>query len=245
MESADMHMHALFASDDGAKTQEQMLAMVDAAYADGSRLICLTPHFHPGYFGDNRRASEEAYEILSAYAKEKYPDLVLVLGNELRYSKTCTQWLAQGQCRLLGPTHYLLVDFYETERADAIEEGLNRLLSAGYKPILAHAERYTELWGKRKRIRQLRSRGVKIQLDAGSVLGDFGFRTKMAAKGLLAEHLVDFIGSDAHDLEGRPPGIRKAYQYISKKYGEVYAHNVCCANVRRLFGIEERNECHE
>lgn len=56
MTYSDMHIHALYGVDDGAKTEEMMLAMVDAEYQDGVRFFCLTPHYHPGYFGDNRDA---------------------------------------------------------------------------------------------------------------------------------------------------------------------------------------------
>jgi len=46
---SDLHMHALFGVDDGPKTEDDMYAVLDAAYADGTRYMCLTPHFHPGY----------------------------------------------------------------------------------------------------------------------------------------------------------------------------------------------------
>lgn len=44
----DIHIHALYGVDDGAKTEAEMQAIVDASYADGIRTLCVTPHFHPG-----------------------------------------------------------------------------------------------------------------------------------------------------------------------------------------------------
>jgi protein-tyrosine phosphatase len=58
---SDIHMHLLFGTDDGAKTVEDMYEMVDASYACGTRFICATPHFYPGYFGDNRETSKTAF----------------------------------------------------------------------------------------------------------------------------------------------------------------------------------------
>ena len=50
---ADIHIHLLFGVDDGAKDEDEMHAILDAAYQAGTRVLCCTPHFHPGYFGDN------------------------------------------------------------------------------------------------------------------------------------------------------------------------------------------------
>ena len=64
MNFSDLHIHILSGVDDGT-----------------------------GYFGDNIKGSEEAFTRLSAYVSEKYPQMKLYLGNELRYSKDCVSWL--------------------------------------------------------------------------------------------------------------------------------------------------------
>ena len=70
MKFADIHNHTLAAVDDGAKSEQMMYRMLDAAYADGTRILCLTPHFHPGFFGDNRNASEDSFQKLQSYAAQ-------------------------------------------------------------------------------------------------------------------------------------------------------------------------------
>ena len=108
---ADIHNHSLACVDDGARSEEAMFRMVDAAYADGIRLLCLTPHFHPVCFGDNRASSLESFKKLQAYCAEHHPDLRLYLGNELRYGPNCDNWLKEGFCRALGSSSLVLVDF--------------------------------------------------------------------------------------------------------------------------------------
>ena len=103
---ADIHNHALADADDGARSEEMMYQMVDAAYADGVRHLCLTPHFHPIFFGDTREASEESYRKLQAYAAQHCPQLKLYLGNELRYGPNCDGWMREGFCRTWAIPHW-------------------------------------------------------------------------------------------------------------------------------------------
>lgn len=120
----DIHIHALYGVDDGAKTEAEMQAIVDASYADGIRTLCVTPHFHPGYFGDNENHAETAYQRLEAYIQQKYPDMELYRGNELRYSRNCVSWLNSRSCHTLNGTQYVLVDFSEAVEAQKISRAL-------------------------------------------------------------------------------------------------------------------------
>ena len=114
MALADIHIHLLFGVDDGAKDEDEMHAILDAAYQAGTRVLCCTPHFHPGYFGDNYDKVNAAFKRLSSYVQKTYPDMALYLGNELRYEPECVTWLRQGVCRTVNGTRYVLVDFSET-----------------------------------------------------------------------------------------------------------------------------------
>lgn len=91
-----------------------------------------TPHFHPGYFGDNYGKVNAAFERLSSYVQKTYPDMALYLGNELRYEPECVTWLRQVVCRTVNGTRYVLVDFSETAPEKTIGNGLHNLLNAGY-----------------------------------------------------------------------------------------------------------------
>jgi len=234
MAFSDIHSHILCNSDDGAANESIMYEMFERAYAEGTRYICLTPHFHPGYFPDNAERSSASFELLSKYAEEKYGDARLVLGNELRYERGCVAWLAENKCRTLNGTKYVLIDFYENELKYNITDGLDSLLGAGYLPILAHAERYRQLDGDMKFFEKYKRRGVLLQIDTGSLFGNFGARSMKSAKRLIKRKLADFMASDAHDLDERPPGIEDAYWYVEKKCGCGYANAICFENAYAL-----------
>ena len=238
MRFADLHNHSLFGTDDGAGTEQEMLAMLDAAHADGVEVLCLTPHFHPGYFGDNQAKALQAFEVLTRYASEKYPEMRLYLGNELRYSPECLSWLESGTCRTLGGTDYVLVDFDEPETERNIVRGLERLMSAGYKPVLAHAERYRAL--SARRIRELWDDGVWIQIDVQSLFGVYGLGSRLRSRELLKKKLADIVATDAHGLGRRDPILSRGHRDVVRKYGEAYAGMIFAENPRRLLEGEDR-----
>lgn len=236
---ADMHMHCLYGVDDGAADEAMMCSMLDASYADGTRVICATPHYHPYYFGDNRKGIDTAFQLLSEYAAEKYPDLTLVLGSELRYGKGCTDWLKDGSCRTLNGNRFVLVDFRGDESAENIMNGLKRMLSAGYCPVLAHAERYVEFHRDMRELLALKENGVIIQLDSTSLYGGWGGGSMIRSKRILAAGLYDVAASDGHDTVGRPPALSKGYEYVVRKCGQEYADYLYRSMPRIVLGIEE------
>ncbi len=234
---ADIHIHALCCVDDGAADEETMRRMIDASYADGTRLICFTPHWHPALFSDNRERVDDAYRLAQAYVAEKQYDLRMMLGNELYYADNCVEWLREGLCRTLNGTRYVLVDFSEDEQPRSIVKGLNRLLSAGYKPILAHAERYIAMQGDE--LQRLRADGVRVQLDAASITGGFGLSCKRRARRFLLGGLVDLISSDAHDTHRRTPILSEAREWTRRRVSESYAEALFYRNALHIMGLNE------
>lgn len=225
---ADIHSHALYAVDDGPETEEKMYETVAASYRDGIRHLCLTPHFHPGFYGNNQKKTEAAFQKLLAHCSANYPDLKLYLGNELHYSPDCISWLFDGHCRTLNQTRYVLVDFSHKVSKKELSYGLENLLRNGYLPILAHAERYQN--ASVKLLEELKQNGVLLQLNAQAILGEFGFSQKQKTKKILSKELADFVASDAHDFKYRTSKMTQCYEYLLKKYSASYADFLCRDN---------------
>ena len=228
----DIHIHALFGVDDGARTPEEMFGIVERAYRAGTRYMVLTPHFHPGYYGDNIAAAREAFRTLEEHCRVAYPDLHLYRGNELHYQKGCRSWVDTGACLTVAGSNYLLVDFSEYDSADLIFDGLHRLLNGGYLPILAHAEKYRALRGKYKAIGLLRQSGILIQMDAASVLGESGWSVKRFSRGLLKRKMVDIVSSDAHRTDTRLWRMDECGAWIGSNCSPEYAKALLYDNAR-------------
>ena len=212
----DLHSHMLCGVDDGAKTPEEMFAMLEMAYEDGTRAICLTPHFSPYLFGDTTKSSEKAFALLKDYAREHHPDMRLFLGHELGYHASCVNALNEGACRTLAGSRYLLVDFPESVPFFEISTAMDRLQRGGYHPILAHTERYRCLFTHRVWIREFVESGGIVQINASSVNGDWGTVAKMQWKWLVKNELAHIISSDGHNLHSRQPRMSVCLPYLKK-----------------------------
>lgn len=218
----DLHNHMLCGVDDGAKTAEEMYAMLEMAYADGTRALCLTPHYSPYLFGDTYEESEQAFALLEQYVKEKHPDMYLYLGHELGYHGSCMDALYEGKCRSIAGSRYILVDFPENAGFFEIREAMNRLQQTGYHPILAHTERYRALFNKIKWVEEFVESGGKVQINASSIMGDGGLGSKMMWKKLVAKKLAHIVSSDGHNLTTRQPKVSVCMEYLKKNCDKQY-----------------------
>lgn len=233
---ADIHNHSLFGCDDGAKTEQEMLEMIDASYREGVRFLCFTPHFSPDLFGDNRLKVEIAFKKALGYVKSKYNDFSVAIGNELRYNGiSCfSSYIERGLCNTMNGTKYIMIDFLYNESYKNICRALDDFLHTGYIPILAHTERYENLAGRPGFFHLYKDKGVIIQVNAGSILGRYGYREKRFVRKLLSRRIADIVSSDAHSLSGCSAVMLPAYEFVCRKHGEEYAESIFYSFAKEL-----------
>ena len=212
----DLHSHMLCGVDDGAKNPEEMFSMLEMAYEDGIRALCLTPHYSPYLFGDTSKASEQSFELLKKYVAEKHPDMRIFLGHELGYHHRALDALNEGVCRSMAGSRYVLVDFPESVEFFEIQSAMDSLQRAGYFPILAHTERYRCLFKQLGWIEDFVYNGGVVQLNAGSVNGDWGRGCAKQWKKLIRKGLAHIISTDGHNLTKRLPLMSVCMPYLQK-----------------------------
>lgn len=230
----DMHSHMLCCVDDGAKNQEVMFSMLEMAYADGIRAICLTPHYSPYLFGDTYEASERAFALLREYTAQRHPDMYLYIGHELGYHNGCGAALADGVCRTIAGSRYVLVDFPKKVDFFEICNAMNQIRSMGFCPILAHTERYRCLCSKLSWIRSFVEDGGIVQINASSANGDWGTTAQRQWKKLLKHGLAHIVSSDAHNLTTRPPKMSVCMEQLRKYCDEQTVRDLVWNNACRV-----------
>lgn len=230
----DVHSHILPNVDDGAKNMEMTREMLRTAWSEGIRAIIATPHHRKGYARTPASKLREVYQAVCLEAWKIHPDFRIYLGSEVFRSHDMTEKLERQEALTMAGTNYVLAEFLPSTPYGEIQAVLRRLQMSGYRPVVAHAERYTCLVKEPELVEELTDMGCCIQVNSASVTGENGFSTKRFVKKLMKYELVHFLGTDAHDMGSRRPAMKKCAAYIEKKFGSEYAENVCWNNAVRM-----------
>ena len=213
---------------------DDMFSMLEMAYADGIRAICLTPHYSPYLFGDTSATSAKSFAQLAEYVSKKHPDMRLFLGHELGYHHSGLDALNDGHCRSLNGGRYVLVDFPESVEFYAIRNAMDQLQCAGYFPVLAHTERYRALHAQLGWIAEFVAGGGIVQINASSVNLGWTNATCKQWKRLVRKGLAHVISTDAHNLTVRPPRMSVCLPYLRKHCDGDYIRALLWENACRI-----------
>ena len=226
----DWHSHVLPGMDDGSRSVEESLAMLRALGADGVSLVMATPHFYANEesvdsFLERRQACLDA--LLQA-REEGMPEVRV--GAEVKYYPGISKMKELDRLTVEG-SRILLLEMPMTRWTEyTVKELLSLAAARSLTVVLAHVDRYLGLQ-RRGTLERLCEEGVLMQVNAGSLES---FSTRRRVLSLLDAGLVQFLGSDCHNLTTRPPRLAGAYRRISKKFGDRYIHEMAAFGHRIL-----------
>ena len=238
----DVHCHVIPHIDDGARTTSQALRMIGIAYKNGIRTMVATPHYEVSRYDNNIEKIIKYYNKVKMLAKEKYPDFNIFLGNEVFYSYGVIDGLHEKRIFTLGETDYVLVEFSPNDSLEHIEKSLYELINGGYRPILAHVERYENVIKNHRNTERLVEMGVYIQTNVSTLAGKSGHRIRGKVLKLIKRDLIHFIGTDAHSDGRRAPEAEKGLEYVLKKTDEETAYRLFRDNALKMLNNEYLEE---
>ena len=191
----DFHSHILPGIDDGSKTLEQSILMVNEAKEAGFTKIISTSHYMQGYY----ECDKERRKQLLSQVQDKVQGIELYLGSEIYITNDIIQLLKNGQASSINNTRYVLFEFplINTKPMND-KEVIYRLIENGYIPIIAHPERYPFIQENPDYLFELEEMGALFQANYGSIIGMYGLKAKKTLKILLKNNLISFLGSDVH-----------------------------------------------
>lgn len=242
----DLHCHVLCNVDDGAINIDAMKKMLDIAYSDGIKTICFTPHFKIYKFKSDediinyKKAINHYFEIACEYSKSKYSDMKLYLGNEIMYHNDILDSLVSKKCSTIANSSYVLIEFPPNISSYDLRTSTTKLLRKGYKPILAHIERYDAFIDDFSLLKDLRDTGAIIQINASSITDlKLGKRARLIQKAL-KNRIVDIVSSDAHDPKFLSPCLSKAHKKVSKICDKDFAKKIFHDNQYLILGLQSK-----
>lgn len=237
MKLCDVHTHVLPGVDDGAPTMEYALQMLENAVASDVEWLAVTPHWRASGEDTRTMACLQAdFQQLQEAAAEI--PIHLVLGAEVRVTEALMAALPTGEIPTIHNSRYLLTEFAPHTGAAAFLPVLERLVDAGYIPLVAHPERYAAVCHDPRLVQDWLDCGCHLQLTGGSVLGAYGKTVQRTATTLLRNDLVACVASDAHGLHGRSNFLLDVYDHLHIRYSKGYANCLMYTNPMRIFRDE-------
>lgn len=233
----DLHMHILPGLDDGAESWEEAMDMAMIAVDSGTKGIAATSH---GNIDDLTIAeyAETFFEFRERLQRENIP-LMVYPGMEIFMTPEATDRLVREELLTLNNSRYTLVEFDFGEDVRIVEYCLKQLVSAGFVPVIAHAERYVFVQRQPELVYEWAERGFVIQANKGSFTGAFGRRVQDTAMMLLRHNLVHIAASDAHSARYRTPSMGSALRFLSDYISEEYQDLLFEVNPRHILRNEE------
>ena len=234
MEKIDIHNHILPGLDDGAKDENTSLSMLRAAAEDGIRHLIVTPHFH---YRRGHASPERIRNVLSnmqEMAEANGIPVRLYEGNELYFTHELLEIIKAGEALTLANSDYVLLEFSPGTEQRKIQNAVYQFLSEGYSPIIAHIERYQTFYKDPDFVESILKMGAYYQVNAGSITGNGGWLMKRFTRNMMKNGMIQFVATDAHDLNKRQPLLGAASNWIEKKLGESEMKNCMYKNPLKI-----------
>lgn len=234
----DMHNHILFGVDDGAKTIEDSIELINYEIDNNINSIILTPHYNINSTDGEKDRVLQNYVILKKTVEIEKLNIKLFLGNEIYLGTDFYEVLEKKAFITLAGSDYILIEFNLLSNSINIAEMCYEVRKRGYIPIIAHIERYINLYNDRTLLEDILEEGALLQVNASSLLHKDDEECFKFANFLLKSGLVSFVASDVHSMQGRVSCLNEAYKIVKKNCGATYADMIFNTNQIKVLSNE-------
>ncbi|MGD9711949.1 MAG: tyrosine-protein phosphatase [Thermomicrobiales bacterium] len=230
----DLHCHVLPNVDDGSSSVSESAEMFRLYRSFGFDTVVATPHVSGDLSSGYRERIEVARDAIEDAAADA--GIALEIGFEIMLDPALEMRLDQGAALSLGSSRAVLVEVPFLNWPTFTEDVIFALQLAGYRPILAHPERYEGVQARPQLAFELCKRGVVLQLTYASFAGVLGKTVQRCAERLLEVDGAVILASDAHGsgqrLRAIPDGLRRIDDLIGTERLHQLAREVPLALLR-------------
>ncbi|MDD4820733.1 MAG: histidinol phosphatase [Flavobacteriales bacterium] len=203
----DIHSHLLPGVDDGSKSEEESLSLLNTLSSYGVKRVFLTPHIMAG----NGNEEQKLRAVFQDFEKKNNSGIELRLACEYMMDEQFLPHMGNGLLSYDGE-HVLVETSFMGCSMTAIQQILFEISLKGYLPILAHPERYAFM--SKNDYKLLKDYGCEFQLNIAALGGRYGSRIYDNAKYLMDNYMYNYAGSDIHGE--RHLGVYNTYEMGKK-----------------------------
>jgi protein-tyrosine phosphatase len=233
----DIHTHLIPGVDDGSPDLETTLAHLHLIQDACVTAVVFTSHYMRGAYLNTRDALQTRFDELCQVALEQGITLKFYQGAEVFLVPGVENDVSEFGLNI-DNTPYVLVETDLNHFSSDLYENLYQLLRNGFRPILAHAERYQAVIAHFHTAEEMIRRNVYIQVNAASLLGGYGSKVKKTAWFLLEQGWAHFVASDDH-CRNPMYNLAMARNAIAQRIDEYTADLLTNKNPHRLLSSQE------
>lgn len=228
----DIHTHILPGLDDGSRSLEESVDMAVIAAENGLNHIVASSHGN--CFPYSMEEYWEQFQNLKRELRNRQIPVTLYPGMEIYLNEDAKELLEKQELLSINNTRYVLVEFPMEEKPQNICRRVAEIQKMDYTIVLAHPERYVSVQREFELAYYLEEEGCVLQINADSLLGQFGRAGERVSKQLLRDGIVGVIATDAHDSVYRRPSVRRTLEYLRKYYPLSLIHLWLSENPSRI-----------
>ncbi|WP_373521629.1 tyrosine-protein phosphatase [Aquiflexum sp.] len=196
---ADMHSHLIPGIDDGSKSMEESIAMIKRLKGYGLQKIITTPHVMSEYYKNSPETILPGLAKLREALLDENIEIQIEAAAEYFIDEMLMEKLKNGEKLLPIGDNLVLVETGFMSRPLMLKEIFFDMEMHGYKPVLAHPERYQYLIQDKDFLYELIDRDVYFQINLLSLTGFYSKPIKNFAELLIDEGKIRFFGTDCHN----------------------------------------------
>lgn len=193
----DVHSHFIPGIDDGAKTIEDSVQMITELYNMGYKKVITTPHIMSDYYKNTPSIILDGLEKVRTALKTANIPIQIEAAAEYYLDFDFERKLEEEKLLTFG-NNFLLFEISYLYPPDNLYHIIFKMQTLGYKPVLAHPERYNYFHSDFKKYNSFVEKGVLLQLNINSLTGFYSDSTRKIAQEMINQNMISFLGSDCH-----------------------------------------------
>ena len=205
--NVDIHSHLIPAIDDGSQSMDESIELIKELKNLGYKKLITTPHIMHHRFPNSSELILSGLSDVRAELKNQKIEIDLEVAAEYYLDEYFMELLNKRDILTFGD-NYLLFEMSYSQKPVHLESAIHEMKVAGYRPVLAHPERYLFMHKDFSIYERLKEQGVLFQVNLNSFNGYYSKSVQKVVLKILEEGWIDFIGSDTHKA--------KQLEYLSK-----------------------------